>query len=133
MLARAQLEDGLFLRGIERQAALPRRGEVSVDIADQVCVLPANHELAGKSAITPYDLRDIDFTLSDMVEADFYGADLRGSKFAGVDLFGANFHGADLRGVTFEGANLKNAILTDAQTEGANFDAAIMPDGKRNE
>ena len=51
----------------------------------------------------------------------------------GVDLFGANFHGADLRGVSFEGANLKNAILTDAQTEGANFDAAIMPDGRRNE
>ena len=31
------------------------------------------------------------------------------------------------------GYYLKNAILTDAQTEGANFDAAIMPDGKRVE
>lgn len=29
--------------------------------ADQVCVLPANHVLAGKSVITPADLRDIDF------------------------------------------------------------------------
>jgi hypothetical protein len=26
---------------------------------------------------------------------------------------------------------LENAILSDAQTEGARFDAAIMPDGRR--
>ncbi|MBO0753762.1 MAG: pentapeptide repeat-containing protein, partial [Bradyrhizobiaceae bacterium] len=33
----------------------------------------------------------------------------------------------------FEGANLRNAILTDAKTDGANFDAAIMPDGNRQD
>jgi len=33
----------------------------------------------------------------------------------------------------FEGANLGNAILTDALIEGAKFEAAIMPDGKRAE
>jgi uncharacterized protein YjbI with pentapeptide repeats len=38
-----------------------------------------------------------------------------------------------LRGVNFEGANLTNAILSDAQTEGAKFEAAIMPDGRRSE
>jgi len=33
--------------------------------------------------------------------------------------------------VTLDSANLENAILSDAQTEGAKFDAAIMPDGHR--
>ena len=56
---------------------------------------------------------------------------LNGAQLAGVNLFGANLHGADLRGANLEGANLENAILSDAQTEGAKFDAAIMPDGHR--
>ena len=43
------------------------------------------------------------------------------------------WHGADLRGASFLGANLQNAIVTDARTEGTNFDAAIMPDGKRGD
>ena len=34
---------------------------------------------------------------------------------------------------TLEGANLTDAILSDARIEGAKFDAAVMPNGRRNE
>ncbi len=77
----------------------------------------------------------------DLWHADFSGSDCTGSIFDLVSLRFANFEktnlsycfisDCDLRSVNFRGANLTGAIVrTDAcKFQGADFTAAIMPDG----
>ena len=55
----------------------------------------------------------------------------RGYDSAGVALVSPE--GISLRRSAGKLANLENAILSDTKTEGAKFEAAIMPDGKRAE
>jgi uncharacterized protein YjbI with pentapeptide repeats len=69
----------------------------------------------------------LDGTSTNCIECDLSARDLLG------DAKRADLSGADLTDALLYEADLANDILTDAQIEGAKFDAAIMPDGKRAE
>jgi hypothetical protein len=91
------------------------------------------------------DLRLVDLSQAQLVQADFAqallfgvnfsGADLRQVNFAGANLSQADFRGADLRGADLTGANLRRANLADAdlrdvELADAQLTGATMPDGR---
>jgi uncharacterized protein YjbI with pentapeptide repeats len=59
------------------------------------------------------------------------GAILKGASLQGVDLLAANLSGADLTDADLRGSRLTRSTLRDAATtDGANFEGALMPNGR---
>ena len=81
-------------------------------------------------------LNGTDFSGSQLVGANFENTVLQDVKFSGAYLNDANFSSAQLTstengaGVDFSCAHLGGADLSSATVKKANFDAAIMPQGK---
>ena len=72
------------------------------------------------------NLRGVDFSKGNLVDAELQGANLNGANLHGANLNGANLNGANLQEAILDRANLFRANLQKAYLEGANLQKANL-------
>jgi hypothetical protein len=79
-----------------------------------------------RMALLYRNLRESDFSGSQICGGNFQGSDLRGANFEKADLTGVSFYEADLRGAKLNGAKLLKAGFQEARLEGADLSEAAL-------